>query len=386
MVLLRVIVPWTIILRTCLAQQDLLGQLPHCAVLCFEAALPTTTCSSADFGCLCLDAPFINSVTASNAGNCTVVETLQSTNQTYSACGVPIRSQVRLAVRYGFGTDIWGLTPEKITNSLHSLYVAYPFYMTTEAFCQVSILAFYLRFMMDQKTLVFVKSLMVFVTAFGIANTFCMIFSVWPTNYFWDGWKGEMVADSAIDMNLFSFVRGGIEIGLDLVILCLPLPMLAKLHMSLQKKIHIMSMFCVGFVLMLTGFSCITGVSCARLHALVQFSKTSNPTYDNTPTIYWCVIEADLFIIVACMPSIHAALSRLSSPSDTANSTGYDRSDKSSYFNRSKGLENSGSNETFSGISKSTEVNVYRTERSDASDVELVDRPPYLRDFDQKSA
>lgn len=84
------------------------------------------------------------------------------------------------------------------------------------------------------------------------------------------------------------------------------------------------------------------------------------------------------------MPSIHAALSRLSSPSDAANSTGYDRSDKSSYFNRSKGLENSGSNQTFSGISKSTEVNVYRTERSDASDVELVDRPPYLEDFDQK--
>lgn len=120
--------------------------------------------------------------------------------------------------------------------------------MTTEAFCQVSILAFYLRFMIDQKTLVFAKSLMVFVIAFGVANTICMIFSVWPIKFFWGGWKGEMVSNSAIDMNLFSFVRGGIEIGLDLVILCLPLPMLAKLHMSLQNKIRIMSMFCVGFV------------------------------------------------------------------------------------------------------------------------------------------
>lgn len=32
MMLLRVVVPWTILLRTCLAQQDLLSQLPHCAV------------------------------------------------------------------------------------------------------------------------------------------------------------------------------------------------------------------------------------------------------------------------------------------------------------------------------------------------------------------
>lgn len=126
--------------------------------------------------------------------------------------------------------------------------MAYPFYMTTEAFCQLSILAFYLRLMVDQKTVVLVKSLMLFVAAFGLANTFCMIFSAWPIKYFWDGWKGEMVAELAIDMNLFSFIRGGIEIGLDLVILCLPLPMLAKLQMSLNKKIQIMSMFCVGFV------------------------------------------------------------------------------------------------------------------------------------------
>ncbi|KFY79316.1 hypothetical protein V499_01696 [Pseudogymnoascus sp. VKM F-103] len=431
MLLLRVILPWTILLRACFAQQDLLSQLPQCALLCFAAALPTTTCSATDLGCLCVDAPFINTVAACNAGNCTVVENLQSTNQTYAACGVPIRSQgttitglagsfgvmawvmvvlrlihrhfstqaklgwddylvglaglssmamtipALLAVKEGFGTDIWGLTPTQITNCLRFLYLAYPFYMTTEAFCQVSILAFYLRFMMDQKTLLFVKGLMVFVTAFGIANTFCMIFSVTPINFFWNGWKGEMVATSSIDMNLFSFVRGGIEIGLDLVILCLPLPMLAKLHMSLEKKIHIMSMFCVGFV--------ITGVSCARLHALVQFAKTSNPTYDNTPTIYWCAIEADLFIIVACMPSIHAVFSRMRSSSDTGDSTGYDRSDKSSYFNRSKRSENSGSNQNFGGISKSTEVNVYSTERADASDVELVDRPAYLKDFDRKA-
>ncbi|KFX95103.1 hypothetical protein V490_04024 [Pseudogymnoascus sp. VKM F-3557] len=431
MKLLHAIVPLAILSRVCLAQQDLLSQLPKCAVLCFAAAIPTTKCDLTDFGCLCLDTPFINTVAACNAGNCTVVDNLQATNQTYAACGVPIRSKSNtilglaasfgamawlmvilrlvdratssnsklgwddalvalsalssvgmtvpaiLATRYRFGTDIWGMTPDQITGSLKVLYYCYPFYMTTELFCQASILAFYLRFMMDQKTLVFIKGLMVFVVVFGIANTFCMVFQVWPINFFWNGWRGEMVADTAIDMNKFSFVRGGIEIVLDLVILALPLPMLYNLHMSLEKKIHIMSMFCVGFV--------ITGVSCARLASLVQFAKTSNPTYDNVPTIYWCAIEADLFIIVACMPSIHAAFSRWFSSGDSSQSTGYDRSDKSSYFNRSKRTaEESSSTQTFGGgISKSTEVNVFHTQRSEASDVELVDRP-YLKDFDQK--
>lgn len=94
MKLLRVIVPWTTLLSTSLAQQDFLSQLPSCAVrLCFrsakrktnvvikvqclEAALPTTTCSPTDLTCLCLDTPFLDTVAACNAVNCTVVETLR---------------------------------------------------------------------------------------------------------------------------------------------------------------------------------------------------------------------------------------------------------------------------------------------------------------------
>ena len=51
-----------------------------------------------------------------------------------------------------------------------------------------------------------------------------------------------------IDIRLFGFIRGGIEIALDLAILSLPLPVVAKLQMSRQKKWQVMSMFCVGFV------------------------------------------------------------------------------------------------------------------------------------------
>lgn len=120
--------------------------------------------------------------------------------------------------------------------------------MITEAFCQTSILAFYLRIMANPKTRKIVWGFIVLVACFGCANLFTMIFQCWPLNYFWNGWKGFMAPNSVIDMNLFSFIRGGIEIGLDLTILILPLPMLAKLQMSLKKKTQIISMFCVGFV------------------------------------------------------------------------------------------------------------------------------------------
>ena len=81
----------------------------------------------------------------------------------------------------------------------------------------------------------------------------------------------SLPAVSATDnYDSFGFARGGIEIFLDLAILTLPLPMLAKLNMSPKKKLQIMSMFCVGFI--------ITIVSCLRLWSFVQFGNTTNPT------------------------------------------------------------------------------------------------------------
>ncbi|KAF1976590.1 hypothetical protein BU23DRAFT_578496 [Bimuria novae-zelandiae CBS 107.79] len=270
---------------------------------------------------------------------------------------------------YGFGKDIWGIEPDNITKCLHWLYFAYPFYMVTEAFCQASILAFYLRIMTDPTTRRIVWVFIVLVACFGTANLFAMIFQCWPISFFWEGWKGEMTPVSQIDMNLFSFIRGGLEIGLDLVILGLPLRTLSKLQMRVQKKLQIMSMFCVGFV--------ITGVSIARLHALIEFALTTNPTYDNTPTIYWCSLEANLFIVVACMPSAHAICKKALSMAGSRNTTeGYGSSNKNSYFSHEG--KNSGSKLPFGKISKSTDVQVYHsnpleTTRS-SSDVELVDR------------
>ncbi|CAG5181751.1 uncharacterized protein ALTATR162_LOCUS9816 [Alternaria atra] len=142
-----------------------------------------------------------------------------------------------------------------------------------------------------------------------------------------------------------------------------------------KKKLQIMSMFCVGFI--------ITIVSCLRLQAFVQFAKTQNPTYDNTSGLYWCATESNLFTIVACMPAmrsiLHKTSRRFRDISSYASKGHYDRDGlgKGSYLRHdSEQQQRSRSGSLpFGVISKSTDVNIYYTERSD-SDVELVDRPP----------
>ncbi|KAH7344250.1 hypothetical protein BKA66DRAFT_564146 [Pyrenochaeta sp. MPI-SDFR-AT-0127] len=277
-----------------------------------------------------------------------------------------------VAAHLGFGRDIWSIPPDNITTSFKWLYVAYCMYMVAEALCQLSILSFYLRIIVDPKLRLAVWVLVGLIICFGLGNTFVMIFNCMPIPLFWDGWRGE-ISGSCVDLHLFSFIRGGIEIFLDLAILSLPLPMPAKLQMSKKKKLQVMSMFCVGFV--------ITVVSCLRLLALVQFARTQNPTHDNTSGIYWSATEANLFIVVACMPALrgilHKAFRRFRDGSSYASKGQYgsDGPGKGSYLGHNSDRHQKFGSLTFGVISKSTDVNIYRTERSD-SDIELVNGPP----------
>ncbi|KAF1849095.1 uncharacterized protein K460DRAFT_304888 [Cucurbitaria berberidis CBS 394.84] len=403
-----------------IAQKDLLGRLPNCATRCLEATLPSSNCSRNDIGCLCIDVTFQTALAGCNALNCTVVESLRATNETNVACGIPIRDDsktmiavtasigalavlmvtMRLAHRLisaqaelgwddlliglagvaslfqnvpvvvaghlGFGKDMWGIPPDGITNSLKWLYVTYFMYQVAEFLCQLSILAFYLRVVTSAKLKLVTYTLMGLVTCFGLGNTFAMMLQCKPIHLFWDGWKGTMAGKCTVDVRLFGFVRGGIEIVLDLAILSLPLPVLARLQMSWKKKFQIMSMFCVGFI--------ITVVSCLRLWALVRFDQSANPTYDNVSGVYWCVTEANLFIVVACMPAMHGLfqriMRRIGGKSENSGYSNYSHGDSS------KSGQRSGNSLAFGAILKSVDVKLQREDRSE-SDVELVDRPPY---------
>ncbi|KAF1918987.1 hypothetical protein BDU57DRAFT_490848 [Ampelomyces quisqualis] len=412
------------LLQSVSAQQEFLAKLPLCASTCVLATIPSSACSPSDFDCLCGDTNFMKTAAACNAANCSAVEVLQATSETYAACGVPVRDQratlmgvtasfgclallmvilrllyrgfsthkhlgwddlligltgivsigqntpVVVAARLGFGRDIWGVRPDDITKGLKWLYVAYFLYMLAECLCQLSILAFYLRIMVDKRLRRFVWAFIGIVIGFGITNVMSMIFQCIPISFFWDGWRGEIEGFCGVEVRLFGFIRGAIEIILDLVIITLPLPMLAKLNMSCKKKLQIMSMFCMGFI--------ITIASCLRLWSFVRFSHTLNPTYDNTSALYWCATESNLFIVVACMPAMHAIPLRIlrrerRSSKNDSRSLYVESSSKGSYMRRPSGKHQHFL--PFGMIEKSTNVDIFLTELS-GSGVDLVSQSP----------
>lgn len=119
--------------------------------------------------------------------------------------------------------------------------------MAAEMCAQLSLLAFVLRIFVMHGFKKVVWALMVIVTCFGIANTLVMMFQCTPISFFWTSWTGENPG-KCLNSNMFSWIRGGLEIALDLCIIALPFPLLLKLQMSTKRKIQVISMFCVGFV------------------------------------------------------------------------------------------------------------------------------------------
>jgi hypothetical protein len=166
----------------------------------------------------------------------------------------------------GMGRDIWTIPFDQLRMTLKvtivvyylcywkplifglkDLYFAEIFYMISELFTQLSILAFYLRVFSSRTFRKVTIGLMIFAACFGISNTMTMILQCSPVSFLWEGWTGE-VQGSCININLYSWIRASIEIVVDLAIISLPIPLLLRLRLNWTKKVQIILMFSVGFL------------------------------------------------------------------------------------------------------------------------------------------
>ncbi|RDW60501.1 uncharacterized protein DSM5745_10959 [Aspergillus mulundensis] len=215
-------------------------------------------------------------------------------------CAIPLNAMAFPLQKNGLGTNLWTIPFDNISTQLKLLLVAEVFYMPAEALTQLSFLAFYTRIFPPSYNL---KPAIIILAgtsvAFGISNTLIMIFQCTPVSYFWQSWTGE-ASGSCIDISAYSWYRAAMQIVMDLSIISLPIRPVWKLALSTRKKVLVLVMFCTGFL--------ITVVSCLRLRSLIKFSKSANISMDNNPAIYWSMVECDVAIVCACMPSIPALL------------------------------------------------------------------------------
>lgn len=148
----------------------------------------------------------------------------------------------------GLGTDIWAVSFDNITLIFKSLYVLFLLYITSRDLVRLSILLLYQRIFGD---IPLARWLIRFsfglIIACSIAFDLAVIFGCTPISYFWTSWDGEHEGYCISNNGIF-WAGAFVVIAIDIWIILIPLPFIARLNLTLRSKILSAVMFGFGLL------------------------------------------------------------------------------------------------------------------------------------------
>ncbi|TLD11905.1 hypothetical protein PspLS_11259 [Pyricularia sp. CBS 133598] len=338
-------------------------ELPVCAKSCLATSIARSSCAPTDQTCICTDAKLQDEVNECVNEKCSIREGLVTLRITSTECGLPVRDKrqplktlaitlgaisplfvfMRVAARLmlmknggaatavgeddwfilaalvlgipntivivcglvdagGLGLDIWMLDPETINAFGKYFYATEIMYFAEVTLLKMSLLWFYLRIFPSRGVRLALWATIAFNIAYGLAFFLVGVLQCQPISYFWTKWDGEHQG-TCVDINAVAWSNAGISIALDIWMLAVPLSQLQALRLNWKKKVGVALMFCVGTL--------VTVVSILRLQSLVAFARSDNPTMDSWDVTSWSVIEINVGIMCACLPSLRLLLVRI---------------------------------------------------------------------------
>jgi hypothetical protein len=147
---------------------------------------------------------------------------------------------------------MYAVPPQNFKIIFQIMYCNHLMYMSVVTFTKLSILHFYLRVFEHGafpvlRTAVYVT--MAVTVAWGIGFTVPLVILCRPISYYWDGWTEPLPhAGTCIDLNSYAWSNSVSAVTLDLWLVMMPFPHLAKLTLPWRKKLEVLAMFGLGFL------------------------------------------------------------------------------------------------------------------------------------------
>ncbi|KAL4735288.1 hypothetical protein BDV11DRAFT_208638 [Aspergillus similis] len=201
----------------------------------------------------------------------------------------------------GWGTDMWTLQTDQIILQMKLFYAGIIAFYVSVSLAKLSILFFYLRIFITDSFKRIAYTMIFLCSAYGVGSVVASILDCMPPSYFWTRLDGVSTGHCA-SQTAFKVIPP-INIALDVVVMALPLPLLARLNLPLQKKIRVLTMFSVGVLIIVADI--------LRITHLFHFITTYNITYNGGELSYFGVIECGVGVICTCMPPMAALLKRV---------------------------------------------------------------------------
>ncbi|KAJ5213071.1 hypothetical protein N7449_000240 [Penicillium cf. viridicatum] len=196
----------------------------------------------------------------------------------------------------GAGKHIWAVKLEELID-LYRLLFSYTFIYASSCTCtRLSILCFYARVFSPLEPALKVTLI------FGCLLTLSYPIIIWvtmgnackPVSHFWTQFSGT--EGECINVNQFFLALGILNMLNDFIILIIPFPRIARLQMTLRKKLAVCGIMAVGVFVFVA--------SIVRIHYLSEFMSAADVTWLMGPVFIWSTIEPS--VAVSILSSLHS--------------------------------------------------------------------------------
>ncbi|KAI0108310.1 hypothetical protein F4814DRAFT_455115 [Daldinia grandis] len=151
---------------------------------------------------------------------------------------------------------------------------------------KLSLLVSYFRFVPQGMCKYGITCVLVSCTLFHLSCLIVQLNQCHPIAKKWD----PDVPGKCINQIPYYIASSALAIVFDFAVMFLPFPVLIKTKIQLRKKVMLLGLFALGFF--------ITGIQIIR----IQFLKDLSNPLNSGPVVLWSTVEANLGVIVACIP------------------------------------------------------------------------------------
>ncbi|TDZ32434.1 Satratoxin biosynthesis SC1 cluster protein 4 [Colletotrichum spinosum] len=192
--------------------------------------------------------------------------------------------------RYGLGLPVALRPKPNLIKYTRINYAGRPFYQIGISFFKIALLVSYLRLLKgtDQKTyrrVVWLTIVLVFLAHLGC--TFSLVFACTPVDKSWNPLKSGTCLPPGPSFTAYAVVT----IVSDVVVALLPIPVLLKLNIRLEKKVGLIAIFLLGLFTTL----------CSILRYL-EIDRIQYGDGNSTMLVLWGTIEFNVGNIVSSLP------------------------------------------------------------------------------------
>ncbi|KAF2087658.1 hypothetical protein K490DRAFT_65499 [Saccharata proteae CBS 121410] len=205
-----------------------------------------------------------------------------------------------LAVNHGLGghyEDVIQRGDENMMSYLQIVWLSSIFYNACLGFIKTSVLALYTR-LGDRQLKRLAQIMLVVVACQAGGNVISCIFECNPIAGAYDA----SIKAKCFDVNAFYLANAAVNIFTDLLTYTLPIKLVINLQVPKNQKIGLGVMLCLGL------FACVSSI--IRIAYIPQMLVSQDQTWAITGAMYWSVIETNVGIMAASIPSFKVIAKR----------------------------------------------------------------------------